>query len=199
MSILTRRGWVEFWKEVKNRVEKLLNWISEKAFGKKQKPCSSSGASSHNLSSGASSPPSGASSHNLSSGTSSPPSGASSPIPPFSQGPPHGPSFDMNQRSQNESQNRFSTNQVPRPPMSQNEPPSRFSTNQVPRPPMSQNESQNRFNNQVPYPPRPQNEPQSRPRSLSYTCPHRGCARTFETLDSMNRHLSRHSGRNRRR
>ncbi|PKK62450.1 hypothetical protein RhiirC2_729053 [Rhizophagus irregularis] len=44
-----------------------------------------------------------------------------------------------------------------------------------------------------------QNSYQSHFSYSPYTCPRKGCTRTFKTIDDMNKHHSRHNGRNRRR
>jgi hypothetical protein len=137
------------WGEIVRRIENGLNWLREKAFGKKSGKKQSSSSSSAS-------------------------SSCPSPSSVMSQGPPKshfGSSFNMNQVSQNKSQKRSGPSS---------------GMNKVP------NNKRSDMNQ------KPQNEPQSRTSSSSYSCPHRRCTRTFETIDGMNRHFSRHNGNKRR-
>lgn len=137
------------------------------------------------------------------------------------------PSFDMKQKTQNESQNRssssFDMNQEPQNKSQKRSNPSfdmkqetqnesqkcsgpSFNMNQEP-----QNEYQRHSNplsgmNKVAKNKRStmsqksQSEHQRRSSFSSYSCPQKGCTRTFESFDNMNKHYnSRHNGRSKRR
>jgi hypothetical protein len=113
----------------------------------------------------------------------------SSPLSDMRQTQPQryfSPSFDKNQEPQNESQRRlgpsFDKNQEPQSEFQKRS----TDTNKVPK-------NKRSFMNQ-----KSQNELQRRPNFSSYSCPQKGCTRTFETIDEMNRHYSRHNGRNKR-
>ncbi|GET02805.1 hypothetical protein GLOIN_2v1713610 [Rhizophagus clarus] len=113
-----------------------------------------------------------------------------------------GTSSDIKQKQQTEFQSRFNPSsginqaQKKSPSSGVNKTPKnkRPPVNKTPknkRPPVNKAPKNKR-------PPVPQNETQSRPSSSSYKCSQKGCMRTFETIDKMDKHLSRHNGSNRR-